>query len=169
MTSLFSYQPNVLLRVPVSSSVYTLILFSTRLLVVSHQLVVHFSFTSTYLCFMLSPPVVTAFFIICFIQSPSLFFHPPAPSINILPTETSSIIVSGQTLSPSEPLSEESDRLTESNKPRRDAADCASRWAEVSLENLLEKRKQIPAKHLGSNNVLIRYRGTLHVLKLKRM
>lgn len=142
MTSSFSYQPNVLLCVPVSSSIYTLILFSTRLLVVSHQLaIVHFSFTSTYLCFMLSPPVVTPFFIIRLTQSPSLFFHPPAPSINILPTETSSIIVSGQALSPSEPLSEESDRSTESNKPGADAADCASRWAEVSLENLVGKKK----------------------------
>lgn len=121
----------ILKRYSLSLNLHTLILCSLRTLSLCHSValvIFPLSFSSTYLC--LTLPLAACHYSL-FHRLPPLLLHPPAPQSISSPLKPQALL--SVVKPPSEPRSEESDRQTERNEPRKDAADSSLRWAEVSL------------------------------------
>lgn len=113
------------------SNLHTLILCSLRTLSLCHSAALGIflaPFTSTYLCSTL--PRAACHYSL-FHRLPPLLLHPPAPQSISSPLKPQALLSAVKP--PSEPHSEESDRQTERNEPRKDTVDSSQRWSEVSL------------------------------------
>lgn len=84
-----------------------------------------------YSSFSFSLSAITPFFTHSLTQPFTLPLHPPAPQSISSPLKPQALFSVVKPLS--EPLSKESDRQTERNKPRKNTVDSSLRWVEVSL------------------------------------